>query len=483
MIARHANNLQRSAGTVASAHAGACHAGLMRAAILLGIALFAAACTPVPKDGDFKAVEGLVAGRLAARVYWYQGGPEDELVRRQGEALLAQPLDLPASVQFALLNNYRLQAEYEDLGVAQADLVQAGLLSNPVFFGKLRPVHGHGKPNSEFGLAAEFIDLLMRPARQRIAAADFSRTKLRVAGSILALTADVSRAWYATQAAQRLVEILAGVHESASASELLARRYQEAGNMSRRELTEQRSVVAEVRAELLAAEGALQARRDRLSALMGIGGSGQHWSLAGTLPELPAADPGAAEMLAGALSGRLDLQEIGEEFRQLDSALEMTRRFRYIGGATVGISTERDTDGSRVTGPDFSVELPLFDQRQAQLARLESLRRQSEMRRRALENEVRAEVDSALHRMAAARRLAGHYGSELIPAHEEMLQYLQQEQQYMLVDAFAVLAAHRQLRAARRGYTQAIADYWDARVDLDLAMGGNAAATTAAAGE
>ena len=38
----------------------------------------------------------------------------------------------------ALLNNRELQALYAELGVAQADLVQAGLLSNPVFDGAVR---------------------------------------------------------------------------------------------------------------------------------------------------------------------------------------------------------------------------------------------------------------------------------------------------------------------------------------------------------
>jgi len=46
-------------------------------------------------------------------------------------------------VQIALLNNKDLQATYEDLSIAQADLVQAGLLQNPVFGASLAlPVAG-----------------------------------------------------------------------------------------------------------------------------------------------------------------------------------------------------------------------------------------------------------------------------------------------------------------------------------------------------
>ena len=46
-------------------------------------------------------------------------------------SLLAKPLTVDAAVQIALLNNPGLQATLEELGIAQADLVQAGLLSNP----------------------------------------------------------------------------------------------------------------------------------------------------------------------------------------------------------------------------------------------------------------------------------------------------------------------------------------------------------------
>jgi cobalt-zinc-cadmium efflux system outer membrane protein len=47
--------------------------------------------------------------------------------------LLSRELTVETAVQVALLNNKTLQATYEDLSVAQADLVQAGLLQNPVF--------------------------------------------------------------------------------------------------------------------------------------------------------------------------------------------------------------------------------------------------------------------------------------------------------------------------------------------------------------
>lgn len=47
--------------------------------------------------------------------------------------LLSIPLSAESAVELALIDNPGLQAAYHGLGVAEADLVQAGRLRNPVF--------------------------------------------------------------------------------------------------------------------------------------------------------------------------------------------------------------------------------------------------------------------------------------------------------------------------------------------------------------
>ena len=54
--------------------------------------------------------------------------PSDPTLR-----LLQKELSVDTAVQIALLNNRDLQGSYASLGIAQADLVEAGLLENPVF--------------------------------------------------------------------------------------------------------------------------------------------------------------------------------------------------------------------------------------------------------------------------------------------------------------------------------------------------------------
>ncbi|NIW79224.1 MAG: TolC family protein, partial [Calditrichae bacterium] len=76
----------------------------------------------------------------------------DEEVEKAIEELLKEELTPEASVQIALLNNPNLQAIYEDLGITQADVVEAGLLENPVIFGQVRfPDKSSEDNNYEFG--------------------------------------------------------------------------------------------------------------------------------------------------------------------------------------------------------------------------------------------------------------------------------------------------------------------------------------------
>ena len=85
-------------------------------------------CGSVDPAASFPEVESMARERVGAGLHWIRGTADDAEVGRKVKELLTNPLSVEAAVQIALLNNRTLQATYEELGVAQADLVQAGLL-------------------------------------------------------------------------------------------------------------------------------------------------------------------------------------------------------------------------------------------------------------------------------------------------------------------------------------------------------------------
>ena len=106
--------------------------------LLMVSALGLGGCATLRPHPGFTDVEKLVAERTAAKVEWRDGGPADAEVAERIKATLAKELTSDAAVQVALFNNRKLQVVYQSLGIAEADLVQAGLLPNPVLNADVR---------------------------------------------------------------------------------------------------------------------------------------------------------------------------------------------------------------------------------------------------------------------------------------------------------------------------------------------------------
>src|SRR5580698_5239272 len=138
--------------------------------LLALVASLLPACASTSAAPAFRDTAQLVLSRTGRRIFWNQGGADDAAVARRVHDLLSHDLSLDAAIQIALLDNAELQALYEDLSVAQADLVQAGLLQNPTFSGGLTaPVAGSGvQTGFDVGVVQDFLGLFLLAARKKI---------------------------------------------------------------------------------------------------------------------------------------------------------------------------------------------------------------------------------------------------------------------------------------------------------------------------
>ena len=139
--------------------------------------VFLSGCTTVSLNAGFSDVSALVEERGGLKVFWNNGTDLDKDAAEQLGSLLKDKLTVDDAVQIGLLNNRELQAVYSDLGVAQADLVQAGLLNNPIFDGAMKwATSGGGKPDLELAVVMNFLDIFYLPLRKRVAAARVEET-------------------------------------------------------------------------------------------------------------------------------------------------------------------------------------------------------------------------------------------------------------------------------------------------------------------
>ncbi|HZR81900.1 MAG TPA: TolC family protein [Candidatus Binatia bacterium] len=459
----------RCAAARAASARSALDVSLVASAVVAACAL--TACAQVAPRAAFPEVQTLVAERgVPEKIRWRDGSAEDGAADDAVRRLLATELTPDAAVQIALLNNPSVQATYEDLGVAQSDLVQAGLLKNPVFVGSV--TFGNVSPGYDFDVAQTFLDLLLRPARERIAGAQLEEARLRVAGDVFALVTQVRGAYYTLQGAEQLVDLLESVSAASAASAELAERLHDAGNASELELASEQAGRQQAAADVLRAEADTIAPREDLRRLMGLSASNAAIDVPAVLPALPASDPELASLLALANERRLELAAARQEQTALAETLATVRQWRYVGSVDVGAMAHREQgDRNWVAGPSVSLDLPLFDQRQAEIARLESRVRQSELRAEALGLDVASDVRRAHEKLQRARRLAEHDRDALIPVRERVVALSLEHYNFMLLGAFDLLTAKQAEIAAYRDYVAAIRDYWIARVELDHAVG------------
>lgn len=438
----------------------------------LCLAALAAGCSHAPPPDAFTVVQELLAPRLEQRVEWRQDATADAAVEAAVAELLRGPLSADAAIQVALLASPRLQAVYEGLGVTQAELVQAGLLENPVFVGSAIRPDGDGSPAVlDLGIVQNFLNVLMRPARRRMAAAQFEQAQLRVGHEVLELATEVELAWVEAVAARQVAAMRRLVLATAESSAEMARRMRDAGNVSELALARERDQAEAARLEVAHSELALAAAREALTRAMGLDGEPPGFELPQALQPIPAGADALDGLEALALRHRLDLAAAGREVEILSAALGVSRNWRWIAVAEIGLDAERELDGQWLYGPEISIELPLFDRRGPAVARLAAELRASERRLAALALDLRSEVRLERERLRRARELAARYAEVVVPLRRRIVELSQEEYNYMLRGVFDLLLARRDEYDALEESIGAVRDYWTALARLDRAVG------------
>jgi cobalt-zinc-cadmium efflux system outer membrane protein len=437
-------------------------------------------CASTDATPGFRDMAKTVHERTGYRLRWGQDTEEDHDADRALGDLLARPLSVDGAVEVALLRSPSLQAIYEDLSLAQADVVQAGLLSNPVFSADFTTAERDAiDPNFIFGVTQSFLDLLLIPAKKKIANAAFEAAKFRVASAVFAATAEVKAAFYAVQAADQTLGVRRTMASAEEASFELVQRQAAAGDVSDLVAADEKTLYLETRLDATRAEAGVEAAREHLTRLMGL--TSPAWRAAGGLPDLPPADVPLDRLEEHALRERLDLAALRGEAQTLDYALGLAKTSRWTGVIDIGVDVARLKDGHIAVGPRASLELPIFDQRQAPIARLEAQLRKSQSLLAEQIVDVRSEVRGAYARMQYARQIADQYRASIIPTREHVVELSQQEYSAMLLGVYQLVAAKRSEVSAYGEYIDAVREYWTARADLELALGGNLPSAPAAA--
>ncbi|MEO5719090.1 MAG: TolC family protein [Chthoniobacterales bacterium] len=446
--------------------------------LLTLVAALATGCaTP---SASLDRVQDTVGARTGKRVQWNRGGPEAAQIEQGVQTLLHRQLTAGSAVQIALLNNRELQARFEEIGIAQSEVIQAGLITNPNFSASFRfPNRPPSGTNIEYSIAQNFIELLMLPLRKRIANAQLAQTEVHVADEVLKLVMEVKIAFYTAQARQQLLDRLRVITETNETAAEFTKRLHDAGNTSDLELANQQGSYEQSRLEVAQTELQVRRDRERLNRLLGLWGAQTSWTMADHLPELPGSEGSLRNLESRAVAQRLDLQAARMQLDLIGHSLALRTKTRYLPAEIkIGVDTERETDGARLTGPTLDLELPIFNQGQGEIAKLTAQYRQAQRELEAMAINIRSEVRESRDQLVAARDLTSYIGKRLLPTQQQALNLTLQQYNFMLKGAYDLLLAKQNEVAAERSYIEAWRDYWIARAELERAVGGNLSGKT-----
>jgi cobalt-zinc-cadmium efflux system outer membrane protein len=436
--------------------------------------LLSTGCASVPAKGGFDHVEQNVLQRVGQRVHWNQGGPEDQAVADAVMSMLQRPLTADDAVQVALLNNRRLQATYEDLGVTQASLVQAGLLSNPRFSASYLPALSSGPGESiSLELAQDFVDLFFIGTRKNIAASEFDAAKARVTAAVLDMAGQTRVAFLEYQATEQFTEMRRSILDAAEASFDVSQKLFDAGNITRLALASERANLSQAKLDLAQTQTTVLANRERLNRLMGLwGNDATAWRVAGQLPDPPAEAFNVQNVERQAIAQSLDLAQARSQVEVAAGRAGLTQWSSVLSEIEVGIEAEREEGNAWQVGPSLSLEIPIFDQGQARNAAAAAELRRALQEYAAQAIELRSNARTARDRLVAAHERATYCRQVLLPVRNEVLRESQLQYNAMQIGVFQLLNAKRDAIEAGSQYIEALRDYWIARADMDLILAG-----------
>ena len=307
------------------------------AAVLAG--LFLSGCATFSPDGGMTVVANVAAEAIKKDVVSIRTVDDAERTQDVVRGLIRRTLSVDSAIQVALLNNRGLQASYNELALAELDLVGESLPPNPTF--SISRIAGAGGFEIERQVVGNVLALATLPFRSEIARQRFQKAQLRAAEETLRLAAEVRRAYYRAVAANELVGLLTDAKSTAESTAQLAEKLGQTGSLNKLDQAREQVFYAETTADLAALRQEAISSRERLIRLLGLWDGDTGIRLPQRLPSLPRRPLSLPGIEVDAVGHRLDLQMARIELAALARSLDLTQATRFVSCSTSLASTAR----------------------------------------------------------------------------------------------------------------------------------------------
>jgi len=384
---------------------------------------------------------------------------EDTNVRLPPGTQLGDGVDEDEAVGVALWNNARFQADLTGLGLARADLIDAGMIRDPLFtlFFPLGP------KQLEFTAWFPIEALWQRPAKIAAAQADVERVATNLVQSGLDFVRDVRLGWADTVLANDRARLARDGVMLRQKLTTLAEARRRNGDISELELSTVRLELHRAEVEARRLEREADAARIRLAGLLGV-----------EEPVQPLASEPEPRSLTETVKDALALRP---DLRAAELAIDGARE---RGGAAVAAmvppaSLIADANGQGTKGfemgPGFQVELPLWNQQQGPRARAAVELERAWWNYAAVRRRIEVEVADAKARYLGAREALELLRGTVLREVDSNLALASRAFAAGEVSNLVVLEAARLQVDARQREVELLAEVRRASAELDRSVG------------
>jgi outer membrane protein, heavy metal efflux system len=396
-----------------------------------------------------------------------QGSSSNDLVRR------------------AFSSNAELAAVRLEIARARARLIQAGLRPNPSFDVEQQNgvFNSPGERATALGISIPLELAGQRGRRIDLARAELEAAEAEVADRERRLASEVRSLYAEALAALRELEVTRSINTlDAETARIIQVRVEE-GDSAPLELNLMRAEVDRLRARRALLEGRLQAAYLRLRQFAGIP-LAETLRLRGDLSSPVLFEPPASLDVALEIALRyrpdLRLARLNEEVAQagyrlarVQSAPQVTAFARYTNNLSsfdntpIGVLQDRD----KLLSFGVSITLPILNRNQGGKVEAQLAVTQAQRRREFIESAVRADVASAYRRYEAAEASLRTYEQGVIARSTQNVSIVRAAYETGAFRISELLAEQRRLIDSQREVTDALAERYRARADLQAALG------------
>ena len=381
-------------------------------------------------------------------------------------------MSLDDAITYAVTYNPTLQAQLENLGVAQTDMHQAGLYSNPETDLAVRKSEKSPGHNVEFEMLTNISDLWQVPLRRHAAEYEYNAMYHSVIAHVLDTIRSAKTAYFDCLFAQEDTKIVHNMFEEAK--ELRDRIYlrYEHGYSNDLDLHFADTTVDSWEIELHKAQLLRDNAFIQLKNILGLPTQTKH--------KIRLTEPFAIDtvtipedhdtLLEQANMYRPEIRELEQRVNQYESQkrFEQANVFPHV---AFGASFEQELSGEHLRGPALSLEIPLFDSNQAQISRAEFLKRRTQKELQSMRTGIDSEIATSYNHLQELRHSLAIYRDRTLNSIQQGLEYADYYTQQKRLTVPTLIQTRLTLYETHRKYLATIRDAWHTIAHLERATG------------